>query len=314
MVSPARPQPVEHADRLQSRLDVRRLRDLRAGDGDRRRAAAAARSVAIQPDSRLRRHRDRADAARLGLRRPDRRRARRLSRPQAHHDARDPRLFGHDRAQRLRLGLGVLRGAALPGRRRDRLRMGDRRVDRRRAVARPGARPRRRADAMRARHRVLPRLLRLALRRRHGAERVALHVPDRRAAGAADAVGAPRHPGIGPLGARQRPAPGRDRTQAQRRLAGRAGRGAGALHRGRPVRRAGNPPARHARLRDVARHHLRVLGHLGLDSALYRGGRRQGRPVEPGMAELWRHGAQRHRGVRLCGLRLPCRCLRPQVR
>ena len=41
---------------------------------------------------------------------------------------------------RLRLGLGVVRGAAVPGRPRDRLRMGHRHLDRLRAVAGPGAR------------------------------------------------------------------------------------------------------------------------------------------------------------------------------
>ncbi len=70
---------------------------------------------------------------------------------------------------------------------------------------------------MRTRRRIFPGVVRLAVRRRDGAELVALHVPDRRAAGPADAVGAPRHPGIGALGARQRPAPGGDRAQAQRR-------------------------------------------------------------------------------------------------
>ncbi len=209
MVSPARPQPVEHPDRVQSGLDVRRLRDLRAGDVGRRRAAAAARTFAIWPNPRLCRNRDRADAARLGHRRPDRRRARRLSRPQAHHDARDPGLLGDDRAQRVRLGLGVVCGIALPRRPRHRLGMGHRRVDRLGTVAGQGSRPRRRADAMRVGHRVFPGVVRLAVRRGDGAGRMAVHVPDRRAAGADDAVGAPLHPGIGALGAGQRPAPGR---------------------------------------------------------------------------------------------------------
>ena len=171
VVSPARPQPVEHPVRVQSRLDVRRLRDLRAGDVGGRRAAATARTFAIRPNPRLCRNPDRADAARLGDRRPDRRRARRLSRPQAHHDARDPGLLGHDRAQRVRLGLGVVCGIALSRRPRHRLGMGHRRVDRFGTVAGQGSRPRRRADAMRVGHRVFPGLVRLAVRRRDGAER-----------------------------------------------------------------------------------------------------------------------------------------------
>ena len=57
------------------------------------------------------------------------------------------------------------------------------------AVAGPGARPRRRPDAERARRRIFPRVVRLAVRERlgPGAWR---YVPDRRAAGPGDAVGA----------------------------------------------------------------------------------------------------------------------------
>ena len=76
------------------------------------------------------------------------------------------------------------------------------------------------------------------------------------------------HPGIRQMGARQRAAQRRDRARAQRRHLDRAGAGAGALHRRRPVRRAANPAARDPRLPDVAGHHVRLLGHLGLAAAL----------------------------------------------
>ena len=185
--------------------------------------------------------------------------------------------------------------------------------NRRRAVARQGSRPRRRVDAMRPRRRIFPGLVRLVVRRRHGAQLVALHVPDRGITGLADAVGAPLHPGIRALGTRQRPAPGGCRAQAQRRHARRPGRGAGALHGGRPVRGPGNPQAHRPWLADVARHHVCVLGHLGLDPTLYRRGGRQGRIAKPGMAELCRHGAQWHRRHRLYRLWLPGRCVRPQT-
>jgi hypothetical protein len=138
-------------------------------------------AVAVRPDSRLRWNHRRTDAARLGDWWTDRRRARRLSRPQAHHDAGDPVVFAADRAQRICLGLGVVGGAAIPGRDRDRVRMGDRGVDRLRTVARSRPRPRRRADAMRLRDRVFPRLLRLVVGRRDGRGRMAHHVYHRRA-------------------------------------------------------------------------------------------------------------------------------------
>ena len=50
---------------------------------------------------------------------------------------RDPGLFADDRLERAVVELALLRAAALRGRRRHRLGMGDRRVDHRRAVARP---------------------------------------------------------------------------------------------------------------------------------------------------------------------------------
>ncbi len=74
----------------------------------------------------------------------------------------DPRLFGDDRAQRLCLGLDVLRRAAFPRRRGDRLGMGDRRLDRLRDVAGPCARQGRRPLAVRRRHRQHPRFRDLA--------------------------------------------------------------------------------------------------------------------------------------------------------
>src|SRR5258707_10649887 len=102
--------------------------------------------------------------------------------------AMDPRLFDPDRAQRLRLGLAVLRGIAVSGGARDRLRMGDRHLDRLRALARQESRQRRRADAIRFRRRFLPGLARLALHQPDRPRCLARHVPARRCAGAADAV------------------------------------------------------------------------------------------------------------------------------
>src|SRR5215510_11912050 len=64
-----------------------------------------------------------AHPARLGDRRHDRGRGCRLYRAQARDDSGDARLLGPDRAQRLRLGLAVLRGIAVSGGARDRLRM-----------------------------------------------------------------------------------------------------------------------------------------------------------------------------------------------
>ena len=59
---------------------------------------------------------------------------------------RDPGLFAHDRSERVRLGLDVLRGLAVPCRRCHRLGVGNRRLDHRRGVA--GPRPRQRARVL----------------------------------------------------------------------------------------------------------------------------------------------------------------------
>src|SRR5262249_41145366 len=75
-------------------------------------------------------HGNRAHPARLGDRRHDRGRGCRLCRAQACDDSGDPRLFDPDRAQRVCLGLAVVRGIAVSRGACDRLRMGDRHLDR----------------------------------------------------------------------------------------------------------------------------------------------------------------------------------------
>ena len=85
---------------------------------------------------------------------------------QPHHDLRHPRLFDHDRAHGAVVQLDLVCDAALPGRHRHRLGMGDRHLDDRGAVAAERARQGRRHHAMRARHRLLPGLVDLAVRRR----------------------------------------------------------------------------------------------------------------------------------------------------
>ena len=71
----------------------------------------------------------------------------------------------------------------------DRLGMGDRHLDRRRAVARQEPRQGRRPDADRIRHRVLPGLGGVVLHLSGRPGRLARHVPARRGAGPADACG-----------------------------------------------------------------------------------------------------------------------------
>jgi MFS family permease len=61
------------------------------------------------------------------------------------------------------VGLGLLHGSAFLSGRRHRLRMGDWGIDRVGAVAGPGTRARRRADAMRFRDRIFRGVLRLAV-------------------------------------------------------------------------------------------------------------------------------------------------------
>ena len=81
-----------------------------------------------------------AISVRLGIGRAARRRAGGLPRPQALDDPDHPRLFAAHRLERVRLGLAILRRAAFSRRARDRLGMGDGRLDHRRAVAGQGAR------------------------------------------------------------------------------------------------------------------------------------------------------------------------------
>jgi hypothetical protein len=56
------------------------------------------------------------------------------------------------------------------------------------------------------------------------------------------------------------------------------------------------------------------LGNLRLDAALHGEPRRQSRPAGAAMGELRRDGLQRRGHYRLCGVRLPRRCLWPQAR
>ena len=161
---------------------------------------------AIRPDPGLRRHGDRHHAAGLGHRRGDRRRTGRLYRPPPHHDLRDPGLFAHHGPFCFCLGLGVVRAAALPGRHRHRLGMVDRRLADRGSMAGQRARARRRADAMRARHRLLPGLVHLAVRQRLWAGCLAHHVLHRRHPGAVYLLAAQRRAGVAEMGAQQRKA------------------------------------------------------------------------------------------------------------
>jgi hypothetical protein len=147
LVPHAQPRSVAGPDRVEPRLGVRRVRDLRAVPDCRLCPAPAARCGAIRGDPALCRLHSRDHRLRLGDRRRDRRHHRRLHRPQAHDDAGDPRLFVDDRPQRLRVGLGVLRRLAFSRRGGDRLGMGDRRLDRLRIVARPRPRQGRRHAA-----------------------------------------------------------------------------------------------------------------------------------------------------------------------
>src|SRR5262244_2645926 len=179
---------MEDAGRSQPGLGLRRLRNLCADHLGRRRLAPASRPGELLPDPALCGHGDRAHPARLGDRRHDRGRGCRLYRAQARDDAGDPRLLDPDRAQRVCLGLAVLRGVAVFRGACDRVRMGDRHLDRFRTLARQESRQRSRADAMRLRHRFLPRLARVALHQPNRSRCLARHVPARRCAGAADAV------------------------------------------------------------------------------------------------------------------------------
>src|SRR4030081_1519393 len=103
------------------------------------------------------------------------------------------------------------------------------------------------------------------------------------------------------------------RVDAQRRRARGAGSGPGAFHGRRSVRRSRDPPAHDPGLPDVARHHLRVLGHLDLDSALCGVGGDCRRPARTAMGELCGHGLQWRVHHRLCGLRIPRRRLWAQA-
>ena len=199
---------MEYARRGESRLDVRRLRDLRPSADGRRSSASVARAGAVRADPDLRRRRHRPHAARLGNRGRDRRHSGRLHRTQADHGDLDPGLLAHDRTERLCVGLGVVRCASPARWHCHRLRVGYRCVDHGRALAGQGARQGRRADAVRPGDRVLPRVAGMALRRHIRGQWMALHVSARHPARILHAVDTARDPGIAALGAGQ-PAPPR---------------------------------------------------------------------------------------------------------
>jgi hypothetical protein len=192
---------VARADRVKSRLAVRRVRVFRAIRNRRLRLASVARAGAIRGHSPLRRLYPRHHRLRMGHRRGHWRRDLRLRRPQADDDPGYSRLFLDDRLERARLGLGVLRRPTLPRRGRYRLGMGNGGVHRLRVVARPRARQGRRALAMRRRARRHPCLGCVARDRLDWPKRLAVDVPGRRASGTADHLDPARHTGVAAVGA-----------------------------------------------------------------------------------------------------------------
>ena len=143
---------------------------------------------------------------RVGRRRPPWRHPRRLYRPQAIDDAHDLRLFAADGFECAILELVVLCALSLSRRTRDRLRMGDRSFDHRRALAGQRAGQRRRLAASRISNREHHCLRPLGRDRHVKPECVALHVPGRRIAGAGRILDPAQHSGIEALGAIERAA------------------------------------------------------------------------------------------------------------
>src|SRR4051812_29460853 len=196
-----------------------------------------------------------------------------LYRPPADDDLRHPGLFADDGPERARLGLDVVCGVAVLSRCRDRLRMVDRRLHDRRGLAQPRPRERRRADAMRPRHRFFPRVARLAVRGRDGAGCMAHHVPARHPAGIRCAVDPHRGSRIGNVGSDGSAAPCRARPAEERRGARRARAQAHPLHRRRTVRRPRASEGHRRGVPDVADHDAGMVGHLDLGPPLHRLGR-----------------------------------------
>ena len=161
---------------LESRLDVRWLRDFFADPSGRCGAPRFARADAIRPDTGVCWHGYRHHAPGMGYRWSDRRSAGRLYWPPPHHDLCYSRLLDNHRVVRFRLGLGIVCAVALPGRHCHRLGMVDRRLSDCGSMAGRRARPWGRAYAMRPWHWFLPRLVRLAVRQQLWPGRVAHHV------------------------------------------------------------------------------------------------------------------------------------------
>src|SRR2546427_7384123 len=135
MVSRAQPYAVARAYRLEPRMDVRWFRGVLTYSHSGLCAASALEPIRVPAHPRLCWRDPRDNGVRLGDRRAAWRCARRLSRPQAVDDARDPGLFGADRLERAVLGLAILCRVSLSVRARDRLRMGDGSIDNGRALA-----------------------------------------------------------------------------------------------------------------------------------------------------------------------------------
>ena len=123
------------------------------------------------------------------------------------------------------------------------------------------------------------------------AGRLALHVPDRRPAGAADAVDPALDPRIAALGARRRAAPRGARARKDSGAALSAQEQALArftiadLFAEPEIRKHIDP-----RLPDVADHDARLVGHLVLGAALYRAVAAKAGLPGRAMGELCRHG------------------------
>src|SRR5215470_13265347 len=125
MVSLAQPVAVESAYRREPRLDVRWFRSVRTYSHRGRCAPSTLGPFRICAHPRLCRRGHCDNRIRLGDRRPARRRACRLSRPQALDDPYDPRLFAAHGRERVLLGLAVVCRVSLSRWARDRLGMGD---------------------------------------------------------------------------------------------------------------------------------------------------------------------------------------------
>ena len=199
----------------------------------------------------------------------------------------DLRLFANNWVECARVELGVFRDPSFFRRRRNRLGMGDRRVDRFGAVARSFTWQGRRPIAMLCRPRWHYRLRRVAGDRQYRPERLAVDTLAGGAAGADDAVDPPRHPRVATLGAIERAPRRGPRPAPPRRRIGRRTRSADALHPDRSVCRPRGSSAVDLLVLDDAVGNVRLLGRWHLCPDLCRLDRRQGgspynRMVGPG--------------------------------